>query len=422
VVVVFLGVVLFTVVGVHSYLWWRLVKGTTQPGRWRRVGTIIAIALATLLPVTLVGSRAFPRSVATPLDWVGYLWLAIMFYLLVYLLVFELPRIALWILRRFRRASEPAAESADAPADEPGSEPRGEAAGKPVGDPRGEPAGDESRRLFLARSFAITAGVAAVGTVGVGVRTATNGVEVSRVQITLAKLDPALDGFRIGLIADVHLSPIIQRPFLAKVVRTLNQLDPGLVAIVGDLVDGDVADLGPDAEALRELRTRHGVYFVTGNHEYISGAAQWMEFLPTLGVRVLHNERVTIRQDGAAFELAGIDDRTAARSGVPGHGTDIPRALAGRDPSLPVVLLAHQPVQFEEVARHGVDLQLSGHTHGGQMVPFNLVVPVDQPFVAGRARIGDSQLYVTRGVGTWGPPVRVGAPPEITLIELRAAR
>jgi predicted MPP superfamily phosphohydrolase len=258
--------------------------------------------------------------------------------------------------------------------------------------------------------------------VGYGVRVATGRVPVQRVAITLDRLDPALDGFRIGLVSDIHLGPTRERPFLVDLVRTLNRLDTGLVAIVGDLVDGDVAGLGPNVTPLKDLRSRHGTFFVTGNHEYISGVEQWVEFLPTQGVRVLRNERVTISEGGARFDLAGIDDRTAASRGIPGHGADFGKALDGRNTDVPVVLLAHQPVMFDEAARRGVDLQLSGHTHGGQMVPFNLLVRLDQPVAAGMARIGRSQLYVTRGAGTWGPPVRVGAPPEVTLIELRARR
>jgi predicted MPP superfamily phosphohydrolase len=279
---------------------------------------------------------------------------------------------------------------------------------------------DPGRRLFLARSLAATAGVAALGTVGFGVRGAIRPVPLKHVPVTLDRLDPALDGFTIALLSDVHLGPTARREFLEPVIETVNGAGVGLVAIVGDLVDGDVAELGKDAAALRELGSRHGTYFVTGNHEYISGVAQWVEYLPSLGIRVLRNERETIGEAGAGFALAGIDDRTAASSGVPGHGEDIDAALDGRDPSAPVILLAHQPVQFTEAARREVDLQLSGHTHGGQMVPFNYLVRLDQPAVAGLSRVGGSQLYVSRGVGTWGPPVRVGAPPEITLVQLRA--
>jgi predicted MPP superfamily phosphohydrolase len=145
-----------------------------------------------------------------------------------------------------------------------------------------------------------------------------------------------------------------------------------------------------------------------------------VEFLPTLGVRVLRNERVELRRGDAVLDLVGCDDRTAAASGVPGHGFDLDRALAGRDPARSVVLLCHQPVMVDRAARAGVDLQISGHTHGGQLQPLTYVALVDQPVLKGLTRVGPTWLYVTRGVGFWGPPVRVGSPPEVTLLTLRA--
>ncbi len=434
-VIAFVGVVLVVVVGVHSYLWWRLVKSTTRPGRWRRIGTVAIAALAALIPATLIGSRALPTDLRTPVALAGYLWLAVMFYLLVFLLALEVVRVVAWAVRRARATEPLVAAVGAARADRPGGSdgPAGPlAGGGQVADgdrPADPPAGgdgpavaDPGRRLFLGRTLAATAGVAALGTVGFGVRTATGPIPVKRVPITLDRLPAALDGFRIALLSDIHLGPTAKREFLDGVVRTVNGLDTGLVAIVGDLVDGDVAELGHEAAALRNLESRHGTYFVTGNHEYFSGVAQWIEYLPTLGIRVLRNELETISEDGAAFALAGVDDRTAESSGEAGHGTDFDAALANRGQNQPVVMLAHQPVLFAEAARREVDLQLSGHTHGGQMVPFNYLVRLDQPAVAGLSRVGGSQLYVTRGVGTWGPPVRVGAPPEITVVELRALR
>ncbi len=426
-IVAFLGTVFLVLGGIHAYLWWRLVRSTTRPGRGRRYGTIAAVLFAVLVPATMIGNRVLPTEVKAPLSLVGYLWLAVMFYLLVYLLILEVPRIVAWVVRRIRRgaltvASDTPAELATVPpsgATTTSDAPAGATGGEPGGGLAGG-AADPGRRLFLGRTLAGVAGVAALGTVGYGVRTATGPVPVKRVRVTLDRLPAALDGFTIALLSDIHLSPTTRREYLDDVVRSVNGLDAGLVAIVGDLVDGDVPELGPEAAALRNLESRHGTYFVTGNHEYISGAAQWVEYLPSLGVRVLRNELETISEGGAAFALAGVDDRTAETSGVAGHATDFDAALADRTDGQPVVMLAHQPVLFTEAARREVDLQLSGHTHGGQMVPFNYLVPLDQPWVAGLSRVGGSQLYVTRGVGTWGPPVRVGAPPEITVVELHS--
>jgi len=169
---------------------------------------------------------------------------------------------------------------------------------------------------------------------------------------------------------------------------------------------------------LAGLRGRHGVYSVTGNHGYYPGAGEWVRYLPTLGVRVLRNERVSIGDGDAAFDLAGVDDWKAAGGG---HRADLPRALAGRDPTRALVLLAHQPRQIDEAARLGVDLQLSGHTHGGQIWPFTYLVYLQQPYVAGLSRHRSTWIYVSRGTGYWGPPMRLAAPSEITVLRLRSA-
>jgi predicted MPP superfamily phosphohydrolase len=236
------------------------------------------------------------------------------------------------------------------------------------------------------------------------------------VQIPLAKLSRGSDGLRIALVSDIHLSTLTGVTQSRRVVDMVNALDADLVAIVGDLVDGSVEDRGPAAAPLRDLRSRHGTFFVTGNHEYFSGHEQWVEELPRLGLRLLRNERVQLP---GGLDLAGVNDLIGTTFG---DGPDIGRAMADRDPARPVVLLAHQPAQAAEAARHGVDLQLSGHTHGGQMVPFNLIVRASgQPVVSGLGEVGGMPVYVTNGAGFWGPPVRVGALPDITLIELRAA-
>jgi predicted MPP superfamily phosphohydrolase len=197
----------------------------------------------------------------------------------------------------------------------------------------------------------------------------------------------------------------------------INETEPDLVAIVGDLVDGTVAELGPAAEPLHDLVSREGSYFVTGNHEYfVEDTAEWLRELEQLGVQPLRNESTAIRRGAAAFDLAGVND---VSGGQHSDSPDYDRALAGTSPSRPTVLLAHQPVQVSEASARGVDLQLSGHTHGGQMWPFHYVVRLVQPSLAGLSTVGDTQLYVTRGAGFWGPPVRIGAPPDITVVSLQ---
>jgi predicted MPP superfamily phosphohydrolase len=221
-------------------------------------------------------------------------------------------------------------------------------------------------------------------------------------------------------VSDVHLGALIGRPFAEAVVARVNALGPDLVAITGDLVDGSVRHLRDAAAPFAGLAARDGTYFVTGNHDYYSGADAWIAEIRRLGIRVLRNERVTLGPDGARFDLAGVDDRQARLFGGD-HGEDVPRALAGRDPARAVVLLAHDPGTFRRAVRHDVDLQVSGHTHGGQLWPFRWLVRLVVPWVDGHHRVGASQLYVSRGTGFWGPPMRFLAPAEITELVLRAA-
>ncbi|MET9864619.1 metallophosphoesterase [Streptomyces sp. NPDC006386] len=268
-----------------------------------------------------------------------------------------------------------------------------------------------SRRLFVSRVVAGAAAAAAVGTVGYGTYGVLRGPKVKRVTVPLAKLPRAAHGYRIAVVSDVHLGPVLGRGFAQKVVDTINATQPDLIAVVGDLVDGSVKDLGPAAAPLAQLKARHGSYFVTGNHEYFSGAEQWVEEVRRLGLTPLENAR----REMPYFDLAGVNDVAGEEEG---QGPDYARALGDRDTARACVLLAHQPVQIHDAVEHGVDLQLSGHTHGGQLWPGNLLAAAANPTVAGLERYGDTQLYVSRGAGAWGPPTRVGAPSDVTLIEL----
>jgi uncharacterized protein len=413
--VLFLVAALALVLLIHYYLWRRLVRNTTRPGGVRRAGTWILVGLSMLLVVTLVGDRVLARPVIMAVSWVGYLWLALLFYLLVTLAVLEIPALVARLVLRRRAGREPAdrvdvvdatvaAEVGPAPTTDPG-------AAQPSPHQPGV-----GRRLVLARAVAITAGVASAGIVASGVRSAIGPPQLKRVQVALAKLPRSTDGFRIALVSDIHLGPLSGVGRTRRIVDIINGLDADLVAIVGDLVDGSVAELGPQAEPLRDLRSRLGSFFVTGNHEYYSGYREWVAEVASFGVRPLRNERLELP---GGLDLAGVNDATGVSYG---DAADYDKALGGRDPARPVVLLAHQPIQAHEAATRGVDLQLSGHTHGGQMAPFNLVVKLTgQPVVSGLGQVDGMPVYVTNGAGFWGPPVRVGAPPDVTLVELRAS-
>jgi len=251
----------------------------------------------------------------------------------------------------------------------------------------------------------------------VGYFMARSTARVVRVDVPLADLPPQLEGFTIAQISDVHVGPTIKRDYVEAIVARVNSLDADMVAITGDLVDGSVRELSHHTEPLGSLSSRHGTYFVTGNHEYYSGAHAWIHEMRRLGANVLVNEHVVIEREGAALAVAGVTDYSAHYFD-PSHRSDPTTALAGAPVDAVKVLLAHQPRTAQAAARAGVDLQLSGHTHGGQFWPWNLFVRLQQPFTAGLERLGRMWIYISRGTGYWGPPMRFGIPSEITRIRL----
>jgi predicted MPP superfamily phosphohydrolase len=254
-----------------------------------------------------------------------------------------------------------------------------------------------------------------------GFANARRRARVVTVTIPVAGLPPALHGFTIVQISDIHVGPTIRARYVERIVEAVNHLKPDLVAITGDLVDGGVAELGGQVAPLRRLRARHGSYFVTGNHEYYSGVQPWLVELPRLGLQVLLNEHVVIERDGAKLVLAGVPDYSGGHFDA-AHRSDPQAALAGAPADAALkVLLAHQPRSAPAAAQAGFDLQLSGHTHGGQFLPWNFFVKLQQPFTAGLHRVGRLWVYVSRGTGYWGPPKRFGAPSEITRVQLLAA-
>lgn len=244
---------------------------------------------------------------------------------------------------------------------------------------------------------------------------------VKTVEITIPRLGSGLDGLRVVLIADTHFGPINRAKWCAGLVERANALDPDVFAHAGDLTDGSVDQRSGQVAPLGGARAAMARVYITGNHEYMSGAPDWVAYMDDLGWSVLHNRHIVLERGGSQLVLAGIDDLTAKGSGVPGHAADLPGALSGVDPEVPILLLAHQPKSVRISAPAGVDLQLSGHTHGGQMWPFHLLVRAEQGALAGLSRHGErTVLYTSRGSGFWGPPFRIFAPNEITLLILRS--
>lgn len=278
-----------------------------------------------------------------------------------------------------------------------------------------------SRRQFAARVTAAGVGLTATSAAIVGYRNAWD-ITLPEVPVRLARLPMQLDGYRIVQLSDLHLGRLPGLAFLERVIELAERQRPDAVVITGDLIEGTVAELARVLDPLGALAARRAVYYTTGNHEYYAGAATaWLEILTRLGVRVLVNERVTIgdtKPSGASLDLAGIPDRTAGRF-VSSHEPNVAAALAGRDPDRELLLLAHQPAQIEAAANHGVGLQLSGHTHGGQFFPIGILERLSMPYVSGLHRhLDGTQIYVSRGTGFFGPALRTFAPAEIPLIVL----
>jgi len=250
-----------------------------------------------------------------------------------------------------------------------------------------------------------------------GVYNVSHTPKVRRTRVGFSKLPEGLEGFRVVQITDLHVGQTLGAQWLDRVVDLVNAQDPDLVAITGDLVEGRVAEVGGLVSGLARLKARHGVFFVTGNHEYYHGAEAWVAELKRLGIDVLLNRHCVIQRQDARLLVAGVADWDAARFS-PDQASDPVKALAGAPPVDLKLLLAHQPRSAPAASQAGFDLQLSGHTHGGQIFPFHLLVPMQQPYRQGLHTLGNMQIYVSRGTGYWGPPIRLGAPAEVSVLEL----
>jgi predicted MPP superfamily phosphohydrolase len=279
---------------------------------------------------------------------------------------------------------------------------------------------DPARRQFLLQ--ATNLGV--LGTAGAltayGVFEARRQASVVNLTIPLPKLPPAFEGFRIVQITDIHAGLTVKRDWIESIAQQVDSLTPDLIALTGDLADGSVTALRHHVEPLAALRAPHGKFFVTGNHEYYSGAEPWVEEANRMGYRVLLNEHTLISRHGARIVLAGVTDHGAGEF-LPHHRSDPAKAIAGAEDDLVRILLAHQPRSILGAESLGYGLVISGHTHGGQFFPWNLLATLAQPYIKGLHKRQGTWVYVSKGTGYWGPPVRLAARSEITVFTLTAA-
>jgi uncharacterized protein len=358
----------------HLYIGWRIVP--PLPGNVAGVAFALLLAVcAVLIPLAFFGRRAQHRATADRWSWAGMLALGLFSMLFVLTLLRDVVLLA----------------------------------ALPFNLPP------------LAEASAIAVPLLAAAALLFGLLGARHTPRVRNVEVPINGLPAALHGFCIVQISDLHVGPTVKGRFVRAVVDRINTLDADAVAITGDLVDGRVQDLASDVAPLADLRSRHGSFFVTGNHEYYSGAVEWIALLRTLGLTVLLDEHVVLDHGGAQLVMAGVAD-FSARHFIASHKSDAQAAMAGAPRSVGLrVLLAHQPRSAEAAADAGFDVQLSGHTHGGQFWPWNLFVRLQQPFVAGLHRLRTLWVYTSRGTGYWGPPLRLGAPSEITRLRFVAA-
>lgn len=361
----------------------RLVRATALPRSWSVLVDASLVVMWALAVIGVATGRLLDPSVFRPAAWLGLTWLAAVWYLVLGLIVVGVGALT-WRLGNRRHPATP-------------------------------PEIGRRRRLQAIRGATGAVVVAAIVATGYGIVAAAS-PRTTHTGIGLAGLPRQFDGTRIALISDLHVGPARGGSFTRRVVEAVNAERPDLIAIVGDLTDGTVADVGEDLAPLADLTAPLGVFGVSGNHEfYADDGGRWLDQWERLGVTTLRNQRVAVTRDGASIDVVGIHDYSAPQPYEP----DLSAALAGSDDDRFRLLLAHEPRQAWEASDRGVDLQLSGHTHGGQIWPIRYLVPLQQPSVQGLDRIGNTVLYTTRGVGAWGPPVRVGAPPELAILELR---
>ena len=390
--IVFLLIVSSIWLGLHGYVGVRLIRPSQLPGRAKAVLWSLNVVAWVLTIAALVTPRIGQGSgLLQVLQWSGLLVFGVFTILLTFVMLADVVKAGAWLARRV------------------------------LGPSRERSPDDAGRRRFFGRLATGTV-LGSTGALGaVGVAQARTTAKVVRVDVPIEGLPAALDGFTIGQLSDIHVGPTIRRADLQAMVDRVNALQPDMIAVTGDLVDGYVDQLREQVGPVADLDAVHGAFFVTGNHEYYWDGVQWCDHVASLGLTVLNNEHVVLDHNGARLLVAGVTDYRAGGH-VAAHASDPAKAKRGAPTTDASILLAHQPSSVFAAAEVGFDLQLSGHTHGGQYFPASILVHLAQPYVAGLHRHAKRMwIYVSRGTGYWGPPLRVGAPHEITLLTLRSA-
>lgn len=380
----------------YGYIGWRLIIPAGLSPSWNAILWAILILFMPMTPISILlriyGFNAFWSDI---LSWAAYMSLGFFFLVFTFLIIRDLTLLVIrgvkrsFILARSVITSEASSIEPIAP----------------------------DRRRFIFRS--INLGILGIsGTlVGYGLYEARHRPDIVKVSVPIHDLPNDLEGFRILQITDIHVSPTIKRNYVRAIVDQVSNQNPDVIVFTGDLADGSVPILRDDVAPLKDLSAPYGSYFVTGNHEYYVGAEAWVEEIARIGFTVLLNEHRVIQHGAGRILMAGVTDYNAGQF-LRDHASSPDIALSGAPASHVKVLLAHQPRSVFASAKAGFDLQISGHTHGGQFFPWNFLVGLQQPYVVGLHQYEKTWIYVSRGAGYWGPPLRLGIPSEITIITL----
>lgn len=366
-------------IALHFYVGWRLLPDLHMPWQGVLIGGVLLLLLCVGQPMGLLSRNFKQEGLADRVAWIAFLSMGFFSSLFVFTILRDL---GLLILAGWNYTG-----------------------------------GTQMDMTLIQHESAIAVIAIALFISVVGFYNARKLARVVEVDVPITELDASLEGFTLVQISDLHVGPTIKRPYIERIVRAVNALQPDVIAVTGDLVDGSPAHLHHDIAPLARLSARHGAFVITGNHEYYAGAQRWRAEFDKLGLVRLDNRHVVIEHKGAAVQLAGVSDWSAG-----GHDSqdrsDPKRAIANGPAHAVRVLLAHQPRTAPAASEAGFDLQLSGHTHGGQFFPWMFFVRMQQPFRAGLHRVSTMWVYVSRGTGYWGPPLRFGAPSEITRLRL----
>jgi predicted MPP superfamily phosphohydrolase len=379
-----------------GYIGWRIIHSSHLERPWNTAAWVLLTCLALLIPLAFMTRMNWAGSwVSTAFIWIAYINMGFFSLVLTFLLIRDFgwllfaggEKLFSFAVDLFQSGEKVAAHS------------------------------DPERRRFLIRSMSVGILTVAGGMTAYGLFQARRRPGVVDVSIPIPNLHDDLVGLRIVQITDIHAGLTVGKSFVETIVEQANELKADIIAFTGDLVDGSVKNLRDAVAPMQNLQARYGKYFITGNHEYYSGAAPWVEEAQRLGFTVLLNEHDVLKLGNAQLLLAGVTDYSGGNF-LASHKSDPAKAVMNAPECDAKILLAHQPKTLHSALPLNFDLQISGHTHGGQFFPWNLVAAIDQPYISGLHKHEHMWVYVSRGTGYWGPPVRIAARSEITVLTL----